>query len=163
MGSLSIIDDLMAPSDTAKITFKGANPFTVVAMIPDLIKNTMKISAKDLLETDVRWDATGENNDFYGVWMGKRTEDRWSKTIIRVIIQGVQNSKDKTGNFTMQIKGTLETKYEYSNFFSKQFWWFYNYQFYYNQRRKYLDNGKDDMLDMKEKILDRFDINQKEK
>ena len=158
MPELKIIDDLMAPSDTAKVTFKGMNPSNVLGMVPDLIKNTMKISAKDLLETDMRWDVTNEVITYYGVWMGKRTEDRWSKTFIRVIVQGDQHSKEKTGSFSIQIKGTLETTYEYSNAFQRFFWLFYNRQFYHDQRRKYLDEGKTDILDMKEEILSKFGI-----
>ena len=155
---LKIIDDILAPGDTLKVGYRGTNPFAVVGMIPDLIKNIMKISAKDLIETDIKWDATGENNDFYGTWMGKRTEDQWTKTNIRIIVQGEQNAKDKTGRFTLQIKGTIETKYAYSNFFNRWFWWFYNYRFYYNQRRQYLDSGKDDMFEMKEKVQEKFNI-----
>ncbi len=158
MPKLKIIDDLMAPSDTAKVTFKGMNPANVLGMIPELLKNTMKISSKDILETDMRWDVTNEVITYYGVWMGKRTEDRWSKTLIRVIIQGDQHSKEKNGSFSLQIKGTLETEYEYSNFFQRWFWWVYSYRFYHEQRRKYLDEGKTDILDMKEEIMSRFGI-----
>jgi hypothetical protein len=159
---INIIDDLMAPSDTAKILFRGMNPSNVLGMIPDLLKNTMKISSKDILETDMRWDVTNEVITFYGVWMGKRTEDRWSKTLIRVLVQGDQHSKEKTGMFNMQIKGTLETKYNYANFFQHWFWFFYNRQFYHDQRRKYIDEGKTDILDMKEEIQSRFGIEPRE-
>jgi hypothetical protein len=162
MGNLKITDDLLAPSDTLKFRYTGPNPTAVLPMIPDLIKNTMKISAKDLLETDIRWDVTGKVTTFYGIWMGKRTEDRWTKTFIRVIIQGELNPENKVGSFDMQIKGTIETDYNYSNFFQRSFWWFYNRQFYHNQRRGYIDEGKTDMLDMKAEILSRFKIDQEE-
>src|SRR3990167_7835123 len=99
--SLNIIDDILAPSDRLKVKFKGANPTAILGMAPGMIKNIMKIPGKDLLETDIRWDAT--DGSFYGVWMGKRTEDQWSRTHIRVIAQGVQN-KDGTGWFTAEMK-----------------------------------------------------------
>ncbi len=159
---LKIKDDLMAPHETIKINYRGPNPAGVMSLIPDLIKNTMKISSKDLLETDLRWDNSSENNTFYGMWMGKRTEDRWTKTFIRLVLQGTQNSKDKMGDFTLQLKGYIETKYGYSNFFQRGFWYIYNYKFYYAQRRKYIDSGKDDILEMKSTILSKFRIDQEE-
>lgn len=159
MGKLKVFDDLMAPSDRAKVVYRGQNPSAIMGMVPDMIKNIMKIPGKDLLETDVRWDIT--DGSFYGVWMGKRTEDLWTRTLIRVIAQGVQN-KEGTGNFSIEIKGTLETGYEFSNFIQRSFWWFYNYGFYYKQRRAYLENGKDDIIDMKNFILEKFKIAQEE-
>lgn len=159
MGDLKIIDDLMAPSDRAKIKYTGQNPAAIMGMVPDMIKTLMKIPGKDLLETDVRWDIT--DGSFYGVWMGKRTEDQWSKTHIRVIAQGVQN-KDGTGWFTVEIKGTLDTAYTFANFIQRSFWWFYNYSFYYKQRRGYLENGKDDITEMKDFLLNKFKISQEE-
>ena len=151
--SLNIIDDIIAPSDRMKVKFSGSNPASMLGMVPGIIKDTMKIPGKDLLETDIRWDVT--DGSFYGVWMGKRTEDRWTVTYIRVILQGVQN-KEGFGNFTVEIKGTVETKYDFANFIQRGFWWFYNYSFYYKQRRKYLESGKDDIYDMRSFIINKF-------
>ena len=156
---LTIIDDLMAPSDRAKVTFRGSNPSAIMGMVPDMIKNIMKIPGKDLLETDIRWDIT--DGSFYGVWMGKRTEDLWTRSYIRVIVQGVQN-KEGTGWFSIEIKGTLETNYTYANFIQRSFWWFYNYGFYYKQRRGYLENGKDDIINMRAFVMDKFKIAQED-
>lgn len=159
LDKLKVIDDLIAPSDRAKVRYTGPNPAAIMGIVPDMIKTVMKIPGKDLLETDIRWDIT--DGSFYGVWMGKRTEDQWTTTFIRVITQGVQN-KDDTGWFTIEIKGTLETRYQFSNFAQRSFWWFYNYGFYYKQRRGYLENGKDDIMDMKEFLLGKFKIAQEE-
>ncbi len=157
---IKIVDDLMAPADAAKVKYKGPKAVAILGMMPDLIKSTMKIPGKDLLETDIRWDVSSPKNDFYGVWMGKREEDGWSKTFVRVIVQGVHDPKDNTGNFYVQLKGTLETKYDYAHFVQRWFWWFFNYGFYYKQRRKYLEAGKDDIHEMKATINERFKINQ---
>src|SRR3989338_2151903 len=118
MGKLKIIDDLMAPSDRLKVKYSGQNPAAIMGMVPEMIKNIMKIPGKDLLETDVRWDIT--DGCFYGVWMGKRTEDQWSRSSIRVIAQGAQN-KEEFGNFSVEIKGVLETNYIFANFIQRSF------------------------------------------
>ncbi len=151
--SLNIIDDIIAPSDRMKVKFSGSNPASILGMVPGMIKGVMKIPGKDLLETDIRWDVT--DGSFYGVWMGKRTEDRWTTTYIRVIAQGMQN-KEGLGNFTIEIKGTVETKYKFSNFVQRGFWWVYNHSFYYKQLRGYLENGKDDIYTMRNFVVDKF-------
>lgn len=153
--SLTIIDDILAPSDRLKVKFKGANPASILGMAPGMIKDIMKIPGKDLLETDIRWDVT--DGSFYGVWMGKRTEDRWTTTYIRVIAQGIQN-KEGFGDFYVEIKGTVETKYKFSNFIQRGFWWVYNHGFYYKQLRGYLENGKDDIMGMRSFIVDKFKV-----
>ncbi|HIG97642.1 MAG TPA: hypothetical protein HA230_04850 [Candidatus Aenigmarchaeota archaeon] len=162
MGKLNIIDDLIAPADRIKIKYTGTEPVVIMGMAPDMIKNIMKIPSKDLLETDIRWDVSSDPNEFYGVWMGKRKEDNWSTVYLRVIVQGFQHSKEKTGWFVVEIKGTLETKYEFSNFIQRGFWWTYNLAFYYKQRRNYLEMGKDNIYEMRDFILNKFKINKAE-
>jgi hypothetical protein len=152
---LNIIDDILAPSDRLKLKYRGSDPLAMLEMAPGMIKDIMKIPGKDLLETDIRWDAT--DGGFYGVWMGKRQEDRWTMTYIRVIVQGAQD-KEGNGNFTIEIKGTVETSYDFDNFIQRGFWWFYNYGFYYRQRRNYLEQAKDDIFDMRSFIERKFKI-----
>ncbi len=152
MGEIKIVDDILAPAEILRVNYEGKNPFTVVAMTPQLLRDVMKITGVDLREKDSRWDITGDPRPFYSYWIGKRDEDRWTTTRIRVITQGVQSSKEKTGWCRTILKGTVETKYEYTNFIQKSFWWFFNYVFYYRQRRQYLDYAKDNINTMKTRI-----------
>jgi hypothetical protein len=149
---LEIHDDILAPGDTLTIKFKGKNPFTAMKIVPGLIKYGMKISSKDMYEHEVRWDITADPRDFYGKWMGKRADDNWTKSFIRAIVQGVQDSKTKEGNVTVQLKGWILTTYNYANFIQRWFWWIYNRSFYYKQRRMYIDGNKDTMIDIKTSI-----------
>ncbi len=137
MGKIRIIEDILAPTDTLKIRFEGKNPFSATVVVPNMLRYLLKVSAKDILETDIRWDNLGgAKKEFYGRWMGKRTEDQWSATRIRVLIQGAQDSTDKTGWCRIELKGTINTDYDYTNFLQRALWWIYNYTFYYKQRRK---------------------------
>ena len=147
---VQLIDDILAPRDTILVKFQGRNPFLPVSMSPGLLRNIMKISSKDIMETDVRWDATGEMRNFYGKWMGKRTEDRWTATWIRIVIQGDQHAKEKTGSVTIEIKGTIRTNFKDENFVQRAFWWLYNRSFYYKQRRMYTEMAKDNMFDIRD-------------
>lgn len=162
MHSIEIIDDIMAPADFILINFRGKNPFIVCGMIPGLIKDVMRITGKDVWETDIRWDITADPRPFYGVWKGKRKEDKWTETFIRVVAQGEQTSKDKTGWIRVELKGTIETKYNYTNFIQKSFWWFFNYMFYFKQRRRYIDWANDNIMIMREKITRQLGIYREE-
>lgn len=152
MPEIRIVDDILAPSEIVRVNYEGKNPFTVVAMTPQLLRDVMKITGVDLRELDSRWDITADPRPFYAYNLGKRQEDRWTRTVIRVITQGVQSSKDKVGWSRTIIKGTVTTRYEYTNFIQKSFWWFFNYVFYYKQRRRYLELARDNITTMKTRI-----------
>ncbi|MCX6819521.1 MAG: hypothetical protein NT129_06015 [Candidatus Aenigmarchaeota archaeon] len=163
MGKITIVDDLLAPQDYITVNYKGKNPFMVCTMFLGILRDVMKISSIDLYENDVRWDITDDPRTFYGVWFGKRGEDNWSTSRIKIRAQGAQSSKDKTGWITIMIKGWLETKHEYTNFIQKSFWWFFNYMFYYKQRRKYIEFSKDNIYQIREKITQILGISREEK
>jgi hypothetical protein len=158
MPEITISEDILAPSDTIKIKYTGKNPFSVVPPMLRTMKYVMKLSGKDMRETDLRWDITADPREFYGVWMGVKGNDLWTKTFVRVIAQGAQSSTDKTGWVEIHIKGYIETKYEYSTFIQKSFWWFYNYMFYYKQRRMYLERAKDDMFMIRDRLTTQLGI-----
>jgi hypothetical protein len=162
MAEIKIIDDILAPREFIRIGFKGENPFKVCEMVKGLLRIVLKVSTKDIFETDVRWDVTEDPRSFYGVWKGNYDHDRWTNSIIRIIIQGEQSVKDKTGHSTIILKGTTETKFEYSNFIQRSFWWFYNQMFYYRQRRMYNEYAKDLIYIIRDKILEALEIKQED-
>lgn len=155
---LTVEDDIAQPSDTLKIKFKGKNPFSVCEKFMDTLRDVMKVSSKDIVETDIRWDITGEPRTFYGMWAGRRKDDRWTTTTLRLIAQGSQSSKDMTGDISINVKGTIRTRYEYTNFIQKSFWWFFNFMFYYAARRRYFDFARDNLYEVREKILRQLQI-----
>ena len=55
-----------------------------------------------------------------------------------------------TVRVNIRIKGTVQTRYEYSNFLQKSFWWFYSLMFYYKQRRQYIEWSKDNVYKMRD-------------
>ena len=162
MPKIMISDDLLAPREFIEVKFQGREPFNVCTLFPRLLIDIMKISGKDVFETDIRWDVTGDPREFYGVWWGKRDEDRWTTTRIKIRAQGAQATKDKMGWIDIMLKGWVKTEYHYTNFIQKSFWWFFNYMFYYNQRRKYIDFSKDNIYKLKERVLDILGIPKEE-
>ena len=148
-----IQDEVLAPEGAPKINFEGKNPFVVVTMIPTLLRNVMKITGKDIHELEIRWDATDDPREFYGRWQGTRSEDRWSKTRLRVIVQGAMSLKDRTGWVTIEIKGFLDTSINFNTFLQKGMWWIFFRSFYWKQRRMYLELAKDNLYTMKEAFI----------
>ncbi len=153
MGKMNITDEILAPEGSIKINFEGKNPFVVVTMIPSLLRDTMKITGKDIHEMDIRWDATSDPREYYGKWQGRRQDDRWTLTRIRLLVQGSQSLKDKTGWVSVEFKGFVDTSLNYSTFIQKQLWWVFFRTFYWKQRMRYLELAKDNIYTMKEKIL----------
>ena len=80
MPEVSIVDDLLAPLEYITINYKGKNPFSVCTMVPGLLRDIMKVTGQDIFESDMRWDITADNRDFFAVWWGKRGEDSWTTT-----------------------------------------------------------------------------------
>ncbi|MBI5398760.1 hypothetical protein HZB03_04820 [Candidatus Woesearchaeota archaeon] len=158
MGEIHIYDDILTPSEKLEISYAGKNPFLPMTATPSIIKEVLKNQSKDIHEFDVRWDGAGENRDFFGRWKTRRKEDQWTAVNIFITVTGTIKAADKTGNVKIAIKGYLETRYSFSNFIQKSFWWFYNYSFYFKQRRMYLEFAKDNMHDLKFKFQELMGI-----
>ncbi|MBI5347144.1 MAG: hypothetical protein HZB66_00895 [Candidatus Aenigmarchaeota archaeon] len=139
---LEFEDTANAPAEWITINYKGKNPVLVYTVVPRAIVDILKISSANLFEDHIKWDFTGDNKMFYGIWRGRDNNDRWTDTWVRVVIQGVMEP-DKTGWVTVYIKATIKTKYTYANFIQRNLWWIFNRWFYYKARRAYLDLAKD--------------------
>lgn len=140
---IKIQDDLLAPASKYVIAFKGYKPFAVIDMLPHLVKDILHISSKDFWEEDIRWDITSEPREFFAILRSRKKFDRWSKIELKFTLRGHQSSKDSYGDLELEIEGTLDTKYMYSNFLQRGLWWTFNRMFYYKQRRMYIDEGDD--------------------
>lgn len=162
MPELELVDDILAPNDTIKVRYEGKEPFKPVTAALAVLKDVLRITTKDTLSTDIRWDVSSEPRSFYGRWEGRRKEDRWSRSVVRIIIQGEQHSKERKGWVRIELKGVLETKFVYSNFIQRTFWFIYNRLFYYAQRRRYVDMAKTDMYEIRERFTRMLGISREE-
>lgn len=153
MGKITIIDDILAPKDTITINYRGKEPYKIVGMMKKLFVSVMKIESKNVAERDSRWNLIADPHDFYNVFIAYREDDSWTKSYIRIVIQGAQSSKDRTGWIKIELKGFTKTEYEFSNFIQKTFWWFYNRTFYYKQKRNYTELAKDNIHQMRDTLM----------
>lgn len=111
-------------------------------MMPDIIKDTLKVEGGSVFEDKLKWDVSGDPVSFYGEWRGKYNFDGRSNAFFKIQVQGSQGAKDKMGKINITIKGSLETKFPFTTFLHRAVVLIYMYAFYNNQRRKYIDMGK---------------------
>ncbi len=156
-GKISFIDDILAPKEEVIIKYSGKNPFLICTIGMRLIRDVLKVSTSQMREDDVRWDVTGKTKTFYVVWRGYRGEDNWTKTKVKMIVEGSQDP-ERNGSVTIWLKGFLETSFEYHNPFDRILWQMWSYIFYWKQRRAYIDFSRDDIMRIREEILAAYRI-----
>jgi len=156
-GKIEFREDILAPASVLRVEYAGKEPFWICTSAVRLMRDALKITSKDMREDDVRWDVTGEMREFYGIWRGKRREDRWSATWVKVTAHGFIN-KDRIGNVKIKLEGWLQTKFGYSTPVSRWLWMLFNYFFYWRQRRSYIDYSKDDIMLIREQIMRNYGI-----
>jgi len=161
MPEVTWIDDIHAPAEW-RLRIAGKRPYQIAEMLPDILRRVLKVQTKDIFEHDVRYDVSVDPRTFYGFWEGRRQEDKWTRTSIRVTIQGEQSAAEGTGFLDIRLRGVLVTTYPYSNFIQRTFWWFYNRFYYYKQRRQYLFRDKDEIFQIKEMIQRTFAVSPEE-
>ncbi len=142
MADYKIATDILAPSDKKVIEYAGLHPSRIIKMMPDIIKNTLKVEGGSVFEDKIKWDVSGDPVSFYGDWRGKYPFDGRTNAFFKINVQGSQGAKDRIGKIKVTIKGTVDTKFPSVTFLHKSLILIYMYAFYNNQRRKYLETGK---------------------
>jgi hypothetical protein len=152
MPEFIIKDYILAPEDTIVIEYKGKNPFKPVTAVHNIFIDVLQISGSDIFEDHLKWDVTDKSaKSFYGIWRGRRGDDKWTLVWMKIIIQG-EVKPDNTGWVKIYIRPWLQTTYEYNNFIQRAFWYFYNRFFYYKIRRAWKEYGEE----MAYQIRDKF-------
>lgn len=134
--------DILAPSDSRIIEYTGFHPSRLIRMLPDIIKDALRVEGGDVFEDRIKWDVSADPISFYGDWRGKYAFDGRSSAVFKLNIQGSQSAKDKVGKVKIVIKGAIETKFPLTTFLHRIFVPIYMYVFYNKQRREYLETGK---------------------
>ncbi|MFH1505526.1 MAG: hypothetical protein ABIE94_00875 [archaeon] len=141
MASLKLKADVLAPEHAKKLKFTGQHPSRFLKIVPDLMKSIFKLGGSKFYEDKIKWDVSTENTDFYGEWRGNDPKDERTSVWAKVKVFGSQN-KDKMGSIEIEVTGTLQTEFKYSNLMGKGLVLLYSRLFYSEQRRKYLAEAK---------------------
>lgn len=160
MTKIEFREDLLAPDRELRIEYVGKNAVWILGSALKLLQNTLKVSAVNLREDRIDWDVSGDPPSFRGEWRGKRIEDQWTTTWIRIRAQG--NHGKESGKVKIWIRGWIFIKYEYNNPFEKMLWFIFKRNFYHKQLRAYLENSKGDLLSIKDQIKKAYEISREE-
>lgn len=158
MPKITIEDEILAPSNKMVLAFKGKNPFIVCKVMRGILLDVLKISTKDIYEKVVRWDVTTDPRGFYLRMFANHEEDRWTDTRFKITVYGAQSPADKTGWVKIVLEGRVITDFEYANFLQRALWFLYERMFYYKQRRAYLEQAKQFIMDIRKELLSALKI-----
>ncbi len=138
---LTITSDLLGPENKKSIEYSGYHVSRILKSMSEILKNSLKVEGADIFEEKLKWDVSGDPIEFYASIRAKNGMDSHSTVWIKVVIQGTQNKKDRMGNVKITLKGSLETEFSV-NYFTKSIVSLYNYFFYSNKRREYIEEGR---------------------
>ena len=163
MGNKIVIqEDCLSPSRWIWLEFSGKNPFSVASKIAGMLMPCFNVSSAGISETDFRWDNSGDPITYYFTWWvergGSDGPSRWTKQKFNIKVQGTQTKESKEGRFTLQLFGTLTTKFGSSNPFLKGLFWLYDYLFYAKRRSQYLKDCEETLFEFREEIKKHFNL-----
>lgn len=143
MPEWKFVEDVFVPEYLKTITITVPNPARLINEIPKMMVEIFRKTGPDLYEDIIKWDVSDDPIDFYGTWRIRDVKDARSTMWGTVIIHGKQNKKDKNGNVTIWLRGSLITKIPYTTPIDKTIAWVYTKFFYAERRRAYLAKAKE--------------------
>jgi hypothetical protein len=161
MGKIVIVDDCLAPARFVYLDYSGPDPFGVSNKVKGMLNRFFSVSTAGISETNFNWSAEGDPIGFYFTWWVQKP---FGRSIMRIDIK-VQGSKGKiknVGNFTMELKGEITSRFGYATSFLKPLWWIYTYTFYNRRRRNYVDMCKDYIMGFRAEIAKHYNIKMRE-
>lgn len=158
MPQLVMKSDILAPAHTKTLKFFCDHPSKLMKVMPSLIKETFKITSTNFFEDRIKWDISADPVEFYGEWRGKDTKDNRTTLWVSVKLQGKQSLKEKKGEITIWLSGSLITQIPYSMIIDKTLYRIYAYYFYSNQRRYYSSIARDLFGKLEEVIKKELEI-----
>ena len=158
MAELVLRADLLEPEHVKTIKYSGPRTNDILKVAPNALKTVLKLTSTSLFEDKLKWDVSGGKTiDFYGSWRGKDGKDANTTIWCNIKAQGTIK-EDGTGDLTIWLKGTMETKFKYSNPIMRGIIWMYKNLIYGEQLRRYAAKGKKDIGRMESDIKAYFDI-----
>ncbi len=163
--TIQIQEDCLSPARYIYLDYRGKNPFGVASKIAGMLLPFFNVSSAGVSETDFRWDDAGDPIEFYFTWWVDRSEpgSRFTRQRFDIKVQGNRTKETNEGKFTLQLWGTMTTRFESGNPFSKALFWFYDYLFYAKRRAEYLKDCEDTLHSFRDEIKKHFNLQVLEK
>jgi hypothetical protein len=88
----------------------------------------------------------------------KRKLSRFSTMMVDIKVQGNKSKATNIGEFVVELRGRLETKFEGTNLFLRTVWTLYSYLFYDRERKRYIDLCRSAILGFRNEIKQHFNL-----
>jgi len=157
-GKVTILDDCLAPDKYTYLTYTGHNPWAVAKFISGRMRAYFHLSATGTAHQRTNWDVVGENISFYSLWKATKAFSGFTTMDIHMKVIGKKAKATNQGTFTLQMHGTLTTKFEGWIYWLKPLWLIYSYLFYHRVRRRMIESCRNNILSFREEIKKHFNL-----
>jgi len=135
MGKLVITEECLVPRRLTYVNYKGPDPLAFLKDFKTTLRFIFEVSTTRCMERKLLWDYTGDPLRFYSEWWLRKEMSRFSNMRISIRVIGHVYKTKNSGDFSLELYGVVEHKFEPSNWLTKYVWLLYNYMFY-NQVRE---------------------------
>ena len=158
MGRIDVTDECLTPEKYTYIRYTGKNPWSVAEKLTEKIRPFFHVSASGTNNWRLNWDITGDVRTFYSLWWVKRKLSRWTNMNVALKLQGEQHKDTKMGKFSLQLSGTLETKFRAWSPLTRPVWYLYSYLIYNHLRRDWIKKCQSSIYNFKNDMKKEFGL-----
>jgi hypothetical protein len=162
MAKIEVMDECLTPEKYTYVRYTGKNPWEVASKITDSVRMFFHVSASGTNNWRLNWDITGDVRTFYSLWWVKRKLSRFTDMRVDLKLQGEQHKDTKMGKFSLQLSGTLQTKFVAWGPLLRTAWYLYSYLFYNRVRRQYIKRCQSSIYNFKNDIKREFGLEETE-
>lgn len=151
---------------TITLEYKGPNPQIAYYQAKKILASITKVPENQIIERDVSWDRSGEEENFSVTFDVIKDMDKFSFIQISVSIKGsAKPSKEfgKEGSLSITIDGILRTEYPQDTLWQRSliyeiFRTFFHKFIYEGTRKKYRDECVSLMLQLHEELKEFLNV-----
>ncbi len=163
---MTIEEDCMLPSPKIRLSYSGPNPQKVYPKIMELLTTKFRFKNENIQEKDFKWDRSSVPEKFSASFEAFKDYDKFTHIFLSVDVSGsVKPSKEfgKEGETTVVIDGVIRTDYPQDTVWEKSLPYeilrvFWHKVFYQDQRYKFREMCRDEMLAMQKDLKEFFNI-----
>lgn len=158
MGKLVIIDECITPRKFMYLYYEGPDPVAYLKHMMDVCRFHFEVSTTKVWHDRFMWDYTSDPIHFYDIWTVHKDLSRFTTMHVHIRTMGYKSKTKNEGNFTMELNGWLEHKFEPSNWLLKYTWILYSHLFYNKWRRQHIAICRDLIERFAELMKERYNL-----
>jgi hypothetical protein len=147
-------------------TYTGPNPQKAYQKLMDILITNIAVPRENIQEKDFRWDRGGEVENFSAALEVIKDYDAFSYMQMTISVKGtLKPSKEfgKEGNVSITIEGIVRTEYPQDTPWERSFIYeifrrFYDVVLYKEQRKRFTDLCRDQMLTVQNELKSFFNL-----